>query len=465
MQQAGTVAHLLRRRLHPLAATTLGSSSSFTCRRLLSRAPCALGMSFAQRLKGFEAPTVWHEFTPLAQQHGAVNLGQGFPDWPCPPFMKETLKKAVDADHNQYARSGGHMRLVQEVAKRYSTKLGRPIDPLTEVTISVGATEAIFAACQALINPGDEVVVFEPAFDIYSAQVQMAGGVCRYVPLRPVESKERGFEWVFDPAEFRAAFSPRTRMVLLNNPHNPTGKILSATELQFICEEVLKHKDVTVVSDEVYDQLVYDGISYQHLAKMPGMWDRTLTVCSSGKTFSVTGWKVGWLVGPASLIKPVMLANQWVQFSVPTTMQEAVAEALVIADNPYEGFPTYYAWLRNMYEQKRNQLMATLSAAGLMPSRPDGGFFIMANTSAYEVDESFLRETTPAAPVMTRDWAFCRMLTMKHGVAAIPPSAFYSPENKPVAANFARFAFCKTEDSLRRAHEKLTVMAASAKKN
>jgi kynurenine--oxoglutarate transaminase/cysteine-S-conjugate beta-lyase/glutamine--phenylpyruvate transaminase len=405
-------------------------------------------MSYADRLRGFEALIVWHEFTLLAQKHGAVNLGQGFPDWPCPPFLKEALKRAVDADHNQYTRSGGHLRLVQELASRYSSKLGRAIDPLTEVTTSVGATEGIFAACQAFINSGDEVVVFEPAFDIYSAQVQMAGGVCRYVPLRPVLCKDKGFDWVFDPAEFAAAFSPRTRMVLLNSPHNPTGKIFSMEEMKVICAEVKRHKDVVVVSDEVYDQLVYDGAGFQHVASLPGMWERTLTVCSSGKTFSVTGWKVGWLVGPATLIKPIMLANQWVQFSVPTTLQEAVAEALVVADRPFEGFADFYSWLRNQYESKRNKFMATLTEAGLTPSRPDGGFFIMANTSAFKVDESFLKETTPAAPIMTRDWAFCRMLTIKYGVAAIPPSAFFCLQNKAVAANFARFAFCKTDESL-----------------
>lgn len=416
----------------------------------------------ATRLRGFDVPTVWHEFTPLAQTSGAVNLGQGFPDWPSPDFVKEALHTALDGNFNQYTRSGGHLRLVNAIAKHYSPLMGLNLDPLTQITTTVGATEAIFACTQSLLNPGDEVVVFEPAFDIYSAQVQMAGGVCRFVPLELKTDASGKLAWTYDQAKLEAAFTPRTRMLLLNTPHNPTGKVFTTAELSAIAATVSRYEDVVVVADEVYENLVFDNHVHVRFATLPGMFDRTITVSSAGKTFSVTGWKVGWTIGPAHLIKPIMLANQWVQFSVSTTLQEAVAQALDQARQPYKGFPDFYAFLKDFYQTKRDRLAASLTAAGFGVALPEGSFFIVADTSKFKIPTKYLTETTAAAPVMTRDWAFCRYLTLDHGVASIPPSAFYSPETKLLAQHMARFAFCKTDDSLVEADKRLLAFAAKA---
>lgn len=416
--------------------------------------------TYASRLRGFDVPTVWHEFTPLAQTTGAVNLGQGFPDWSCPAFVKEGLHRAVDGNHNQYCRSGGHMRLVKSLAAHYSPLLGRTLDPLTEITTTVGATEAIFACTQSLLNPGDEVVVFEPAFDIYGAQVQMAGGICKYVPLRVVDRGGR-LEWTYDHAEFEAAFTSKTKMVLLNTPHNPTGKVFTRTELSAMAATIQKYPGVIVVADEVYEKLVFAPHTHERMATLPGMFDRTITVSSAGKTFSVTGWKIGWTIGPSQLIKPIMLANQWVQFSVSTTLQEAVADAVERGEQPHEGQRNYFDWLCADYYSRRDRLAASLAAAGFGVAVPEGGFFIVADTSKFTVPEKYLTETTAAAPVMTRDWAFCRWLAIEHGVAAIPPSAFHSPETKGLAANLARFAFCKTDATLLEADKRLRAFGAS----
>lgn len=311
----------------------------------------------------------------------------------------------------------------------YSAVFGRPIDWETEVTVGVGATETLFATMQALIDPGDEAVLISPAFDIYSAQVQMAGGVCKYVPLRavpdPADPTGARQCWRLDLAELRAAFTDKTRVLLVNTPQNPTGKILTPEELAGIAAILADFPAVVAVSDEVYEHLIYEGRPFTRLATLPGMWERTLTVSSSGKTFSCTGWKIGWAVGPAHLVRGLILTNQWVQFSVSTPAQHAIAAALDEADKPLAGFPSYYAWLLAEYTRKRDILMAGLTAAGLKPIAPEGGFFIIADTSNIAVPDKYMALKTKAAPVMRRDWAFCRFLTEEVRVAAIPPSAFF----------------------------------------
>ena len=298
------------------------------------------------------------------------------------------------------------------------------------MTVGVGATETLYAAMQALLDPGDEAVLITPAFDIYAAQVQMAGGVPVCVPLRLRAPPGGGAPtWQLDPAELRAALSPRTRVLLLNNPQNPTGKILGRAELEGIAALLADFPSVVVVSDEVYEHIVFGGAEFPRLATLPGMWERTLTVSSSGKTFSCTGWKVGWAVGPEALVRGLVLTNQWVQFSVCTPAQKAIADALGAAAAPYEGHASYYAYLTARYTAKRAQLMAGLAAAGLNPTLPDGGFFIIADTSNIAFPERYMALSTKAAPVMKRDWAFCRFLVEEIKVAAIPPSAFFDGAN------------------------------------
>lgn len=410
-----------------------------------------------RRLQAFGAETVWQEFTPLAREMNAVNLGQGFPDWETPTFVKEALKRSVDEGANQYCRSAGHPPLVRKLAERYSKFLQRDVNWETEVTVGVGATETLFAITQSLINEGDEAILISPAFDIYSAQIQMAGGVCKYVPLRTVtsESDPSVSEWKLDMDELRSCFSDKTKIFLLNTPQNPTGKVFNRSELEQIAAILRDFPNVVAVCDEVYEHMIYDNKEFHRLATLPDMWERTITVSSSGKTFSCTGWKVGWAVGPSELISGVVLANQWVQFSVSTPAQQAIAYALEEADTTYQGHPNFYSWLLDSYARKKNILIEGLKNAGLNPIVPEGGFFIIADTSNIEIPEKYLQETTPAAPVMTRDWAFCRFLTSEIKVAAIPPSAFYEDKDKHLAANYARFAFCKEDESLLEASKNL----------
>jgi kynurenine--oxoglutarate transaminase/cysteine-S-conjugate beta-lyase/glutamine--phenylpyruvate transaminase len=255
--------------------------------------------------------------------------------------------------------------------------------------------------------------------------------------------------------EFAAAFTERTKVVLVNSPHNPTGKCFSMEELSQMSEIIKRHPRVVVVSDEVYEHMVYAPREHLRIATLPGMWERTVTVSSAGKTFSVTGWKVGWAVGPSNLIGGIITTNQWVQYSVPTCTQYAISLCLDAADQPYEGFPNYYAWLNAEYVRKRDILNKGLLDAGMTPIAPEGGFFIVADTSKVVVPEKYMMETTKAAPVMTRDWAFCRYLTIEHKVAAIPPSAFFEGKDKDIAQNIARFAFCKEDSVLFAACERL----------
>jgi aspartate/methionine/tyrosine aminotransferase len=288
----------------------------------------------------------------------------------------------------------------------------------------------------------------------------MAGGEPVYVPLRPnLSNTGGGASHVFelDADELRAAISPQTKALLLNTPHNPTGKMFSRAELEMIASVVKEHSSMIVISDEVYEHIVFDVEHEPHvsMATIPNMFDRTLTLSSAGKTFSCTGWKVGWAVGPQPLVRAVMAAQQWVNFSAPTPNQDAIARALVLAREPYQGFATYYDYLANEYKRKRGLLVAALEAANMTAVLPPGGFFVLADTSRIQFPEQYMDEVTEASPVpMTRDWAMSRWLTKEVGVTAIPPSAFYSQANMHLAGNFLRFAFCKGDDTLTEAHQR-----------
>lgn len=346
--------------------------------------------------------------------------------------MKE---EGFDFMVNQYARSAGHLPLVQNLAKNYSKTLGREVDPLNEVVVTDGASEALCSVMLGLLNPGDEVVTLEPAFDIYIAQAEMAGATLKTVPYRTRLDSEGKKEWFVDMDELASAFSSKSKMFLLNTPHNPTGKVWSPAELARAAEIVQAHPKVVAIADEVYEHMVYDGKSHTSLASLPGMWDRTLTVSSAGKTFSVTGWKVGWAVGPAHLVRAAAVAHQWMAFSVCTPMQQAISDSLVQALQPYEGANSYYSWLNGMYRAKRSLMCEALRAAGIEPIVPEGGFFIVGDTSRLQLPEEYAADKS-----VTRDWALCRWLTKEIGVAAIPPSSFYCEENKALAGNYARSA-------------------------
>ncbi|PDW00219.1 aminotransferase class I/II-fold pyridoxal phosphate-dependent enzyme [Candidatus Chloroploca asiatica] len=401
----------------------------------------------AERVRGF-GTTIFAEISALAVQCGAVNLGQGFPDFAGPAWVKAAAVAAVAADLNQYAPYQGLPRLREAVAATWQAQGRTSVDPAREITVTSGATEALFGAIQALVNPGDEVIIFEPFYDAYVPAVTMAGGVPRYVRLHPPGEGQASpltgvpeHAWWFDPEALRAAFSPHTRILMLNTPHNPTGKVFRMAELELIASLCIEY-DVTVIADEVYDQLVFGDAVHQDIASLPGMWERTLTINSIGKTFSVTGWKIGYAVGPAALNDALRAAHQWITFATATPLQDAAAAALEAALTN-----DYYEVLRAEYLERYALLRTLLHEAGLPTLPTEGSYFVMAD----------LRETGFAD-----DGAFCRWLTREIGVAAIPPSAFYAPRESEGSSQplplLARFCFAKKLETLRAAGERLAAV-------
>lgn len=376
----------------------------------------------AERVSGF-GTTIFTEMTALARKHGAINLGQGSPDFAAPDFVKQAGVAAILADVNQYAPGSGQHSLRRALADKMQRQYGLTFDPLTEINVTVGATQAIFSAVLGVVNPGDEVIVFEPYYDSYVPSIQIAGGIPRFFTLRQPD-------WAVDPDELAALFNDRTRLIIVNTPHNPTGKVFRQDELQLIADLCQKY-DVLALTDEVYEHMVYDGRIHHTLASFPGMRDRTITVSSLGKTFSVTGWKVGWTLARPELTQAIFRAFQFATFCGAAPLQEGAATAVAAADS-------YYSSLSQFYQQKRDLLTAGLQEAGLAPIKPQGTYFVLADISALPFEN---------------DVAFCRFLTQEVGVAAIPPSAFY--HNPADGAGLARFAFCKTDEMLVEAVERL----------
>ena len=371
----------------------------------------------ATRLAGF-GTTIFTEMSALAERTGSVNLGQGFPDEDGPPVLLEAAQRAIRDGHNQYAPLPGVPALRAAITRHQRRWYGLAVDPDSEVQVTFGATEAIAAALLSLLEPGDEVVLIDPAYDSYAACVAMAGGVRRTVTLRPPE-------WALDPDELAAAIGPRTRAVLVNTPHNPTGKVFSRAELELIAAACREH-DLVAIADEVYEHLVLEG-EHVPIATLEGMAERTLTISSLGKTFSCTGWKVGWAVGPAALVAGVRAAKQYLTFAGATPFQHAGAVALDLDDAWYAAFT---AGMR----ERRDRLCDGLAAAGLEVLRPAGTYF--ANV---------LVDGDGAA--------FCRALPERAGVVAIPTGVFY--EDPDAGRSLVRFTFCKRLDVLDEAVRRL----------
>jgi N-succinyldiaminopimelate aminotransferase len=360
----------------------------------------------ASRLAGF-GTTIFTEMSALAERTGAINLGQGFPDEDGPAAVLEAAQAAIRNGRNQYAPLPGVPALREAIAEHQLRFYGIELDPVTEVQVTMGATEAITAAVLGLCEPDDEVIAFDPTYDSYGAAAKMTGARVVPVPLHPPE-------WTFDPDELAAAITPRTRVILVNTPHNPTGRVLSRDELQTIASLVQQH-DLIAITDEVYEHLVFDGLEHVPLATRPGMAERTLTISSLGKTFSVTGWKVGWALGPAPLVAAVRAAKQFLTFAGATPFQHAGAAALRLDDG-------WYAAFSKELETKRDHLCAGLEQAGLTVSRPQGTYFANAD-------------------VGTDATEFARELPHRAGVVAIPTAVFSTrpDELRP----YLRFAFCK----------------------
>jgi N-succinyldiaminopimelate aminotransferase len=378
----------------------------------------------SSKLQGL-GTTIFAEMSALAVRTGAINLGQGFPDTDGPAVVAEAAIDAIRAGHNQYPPGTGIPELRQAVAAHQRRFWALEVDPETEVLVTAGATEAIAAAVIALCETGDEVLTFEPTYDSYGAVAAMAGAQLRVVPLHAPA-------YEFDVAELAAAITPRTRLLLLNSPHNPTGKVFSAVELAEIAALCIE-RDLIVVTDEVYEHLVFDG-EHIPMATLPGMAERTLTISSGGKTFSFTGWKVGWVSGPAPLVAAVRTAKQFLTYVNAGPFQHAIAAGLGLDD-------AFYADIAATLAAKRDLLCDGLEKAGFEVLRPAGTYFA----------------TVDIRPVGEVDGdAFCRALPDRCGVVAVPSAAFYT--DKARGRHLVRFAFCKRDDVLRDAVERLATL-------
>ncbi|MEI4271691.1 pyridoxal phosphate-dependent aminotransferase [Klenkia sp. LSe6-5] len=385
----------------------------------------------AARLQGF-GTTVFAEMSALAVATGSVNLGQGFPDTPGPAEVLDVARAAIGTPLDQYPPGPGLPVLREAVSAHVQRFRGLAYDADTEVLVTAGATEALAGAMLGLLDPGDEVVVLEPLYDSYAAGVAMAGGVVVPVPLRPPPAPPGEVStapWTLDPAELRAAITPRTKLVLLNTPHNPTGKVLDRAELELVADVVREH-DLLAVTDEVYEHLVFAGAEHVSLAQLPGMRERTLVVGSGGKTFSTTGWKVGWVCGPAELVACVRTAKQFLTYVNAGPFQPAVAAGLGLPD-------AYFAGIAAELEGKRDRLVTGLAAAGLPVVSPQATYF-----ATVRVDGDAL--------------AFCRELPHRVGVVAVPSSVFYTPQHADLGRDLVRFAFCKRDEVLDEAVRRLT---------
>ena len=378
---------------------------------------------------GTVAASIFAEMSALAMRTGAINLGQGFPDGDGPIEVLEAARQAIADGVNQYPPGRGLPVLRSAIARHQHRFYGLSIDPDTEVLVTAGATEALAATILALLEPGDEVVTLEPFYDAYGGLIALAGGIHRTVRLRAPDFQP-------DPDELRAAISDRTRMIIVNNPHNPTGTVLPRKTLELIVALAHRH-DALIVTDEVYEHLTF-GAAHLPVATIPGAGELTITISSGGKTFSTTGWKIGWLTAPAALVTAILAVKQFLTFVNGAPFQPAIALGLDLPDR-------FYAGIAADLQAKRDLLERGLTAAGFTVSRPQGSYFIVADAAplGYSVGAEFCRELPDLA-----------------GVVAVPISAFCSATHRPEYASLVRFAYCKNVDVLKRAATQLAGITA-----
>lgn len=382
-------------------------------------------MSNVRGAKRLEAITdsIFPEMTRLAIQHGAVNLSQGFPDFPAPAVLKQAACDAIRADDNQYSISYGAAPLREAIAARFLARHGVPIDADREVTVCCGSTEAMLATMLATIDPGDEVIVFEPFYENYGPGAIFAGGTPVYVPLRPPD-------WRVDADRLTAAFTSRTRAIVINTPTNPTGKVFTREELALIAD-LCQHWDVLAISDEIYEHILFDGRIHVPIASLPGMRDRTVTISGLSKTYSVTGWRVGWAIAPPVLTEGVRKMHDFLTVAAPAPLQAAGAVALAMPSD-------YYTVMCAEYQRLRDWLVRILEARGFVCHLPAGAYYMMADISAFAFDD---------------DVAFARYLVRDIGVAAIPGSSFYRDPRD--GSSLVRFCFSKRDETIAEAARRL----------
>ena len=376
--------------------------------------------------------SVIREMSRVAAKHKAVNLAQGFPDFPAPPEIKDAACRAIMNNHNQYAITWGTKSLRDAIVAKTLHDYGVQLDPETNLTFCCGATEGMIASLMATVNPGEEVVVFEPFYENYGPDAILCGATPRFVSLNPPE-------FSFDRSELAAAFNDKTRAIIINSPNNPTGRVFSRSDLEFIAELCQKH-DVLAITDEIYEHILYDGAEHIPLWTLPGMAERTIAVNSVSKTYSVTGWRIGFIMASAELTASIRKVHDFLTVGASAPLQEACAEAFAFPDS-------YYQELSDFYRERRDYLLQALTDVGFRCVRPGGAYYIMAEIEPFGWDD---------------DVAFAIYLASEIGVATVPGSSFYRPGH-PDAKKFIRFCFCKEMATLEAAVAKLQKLKVAQK--
>jgi aspartate/methionine/tyrosine aminotransferase len=367
--------------------------------------------------------SVIREMTRLAMEHGAVNLAQGFPDFPAPQELKDAARRAIEEDRNQYPITWGERELREAIAAKYERVYGMSVDPERNVCVTCGSTEAMIASLLAVLDPGDEVVVFEPFYENYGPDTILAGATPRVVPLRPPD-------WTFDEAELARAFNDRTKGIVVNTPNNPTGRVLGRDELRSVASLCQKWGAIAF-TDEIYEHITYDGFRHVPMATIPGMEDRTVTISALSKTYSVTGWRVGWTVAPADLMGGIRTVHDFLTVGAPTPLQHAGVTALGLPDE-------YYRTIAEEYAERRAVLLEVLEQSGFKPHPPQGAYYTMADVTHLGFDD---------------DVAAAQHLVRDVGVAVVPGSSFFSRPD--LGRHVVRFSFCKRLETLREAGRRL----------
>lgn len=392
---------------------------------------------------------IWVEYTGLAREYNAVNLGQGFPDYQSATYLNEKVRETLEQSNDliyQYTRSPGHLPLVNAIGKTYTKLMGREIDPLNEILVTVGAYGSLFNAMSSFIEKGDEVIIIEPFYDCYAPIATIAEGSCKFVTLKPNENRPKdrqmtSGDFVLDPKELEAAFTSKTKAIVINNPNNPLGKVFTMEELTTIADLCKKH-NVICLADEVYEHLAMDK-QHIRIATLPDMWERTVTFGSAGKTFSTTGSKIGWTIGPKELIRLCVSAHNNSIYVCPTFMQDVIARCFELELTRFDTPECYYNSIKAEIKPKRDALAKLLVEAGLDPIIPEGGYFMMADISKLKSADKFSSDDKEM-----KDSKFVKYLIREKGLATIPSSSFYSPGSKPHGENYIRFCFFKNETTL-----------------
>jgi len=397
------------------------------------------------------AQDVWSIFNAANLPADCINLGQGYMNFPPPKWVIDAAEEALrTVAPNHYAHPKGRLRLREAIAKHYGPQFGRELDVETEIQVSSGANEGQYSVFTAFLEQGDEVIMFEPYFDQYLPSITFNGGKPVYVPLHPNESKEgrlTGDDWIVDFDELRRAISPRTKIIIVNTPHNPVGKVFTREELEKIAA-LAEEFNLLVMADEVYDCLVFDDREHVRIATLPGMWERTVTVGSARKAFAATGWRVGWLIGPPSIIRPTLAACTRIVFCSNSPLQEASALGLEQAKER-----KYFETQVREYDERRAVLVDAFERLGMKYTLPQGSYFILLDISSVKIPEDY--PFPPSLNGRGEDFKACWFIACEIGVSSIPVSEFYCDEHCKIGEKYARFGFCKDVDTLRLAGERL----------